>query len=193
MVSSQELALELFEGKLTKKDLLEFLGTSEYNEVIQRYEFLQKEKQWVTRQMVVESLNQVQNSQAAYNESMNYYKRQINEVNRLTEELAEKTRIAEVLSKVDLNQTVEIEDPFYQKVLDSIEEFIDTNNFEETFYRLKEELDRANYLADKATGYYEKASAEYSYLKKRYEGQAALSTLSVVGSALADLANALQL
>ena len=193
MVNSQELALELFEGKLTKKDLLEFLGTSEYNEVIQRYEFLQKEKQWVTRQMVVESLNQVQNSQAAYNESMNYYKRQINEVNRLTEELAEKTRIAEVLSKVDLNQTVEIEDPFYQKVLDSIEEFIDTNNFEETFYRLKEELDRANYLADKATGYYEKASAEYSYLKKRYEGQAALSTLSVVGSALADLANALQL
>ena len=193
MVNSQELALELFEGKLTKKDLLEFLGTSEYNEVIQRYEFLQKEKQWVTRQMVVESLNQVQNSQAAYNEIMNYYKRQINEVNRLTEELAEKTRIAEVLSKVDLNQTVEIEDPFYQKVLDSIEEFIDTNNFEETFYRLKEELDRANYLADKATGYYEKASAEYSYLKKRYEGQAALSTLSVVGSALADLANALQL
>lgn len=193
MVNSQELALELFEGKLTKKDLLEFLNTSEYNEVIRCYEFLQKEKQWVTRQMVVESLNQVQEKRAAYNEIMNYYKRRIAEVNRLTEELAEKTRIAETLIKIEQGYSNKLENPFYQKVLDSVEEFINSNNFEETFYRLKEELDKANYLADKATGRYEKASAEYSYLKKRYEGQAALSTLSVVGSALADLANALQL
>lgn len=193
MVNSQEIALALFEGKLTKKDLLKFLDTTEYNEVIRRYEFLQKEKQWVTRQLVMESLNQVQSSYDAYNEVMNYYKRQINAVNRLAEELAEKTRIAETLSKIEQGYPNKLGDPFYQKGLDSIEEFITTNNFEETFYRLKGELDKAYYLADKAAGRYEKASAKYSYLKKRYEQQAALSTLSVVGSALADLANALQL
>lgn len=193
MVNSQELALELFEGKLTKKDLLEFLSASEYNEVIQRYEFLQKEKQWVTRQMVAESLSQVQSSREAFDGIVGYYKRQINEVNRLNEELAEKVRIAEMLTRVDLWRSADIEDPVRQKALASIEEFIDTNKFEETFYRLKEELNKVNYLAHKAGERYVKADAKYSRLKKRYEEQAALSTLLVVGSALADLANALQL
>lgn len=193
MVNSQELALELFEGKLTKKDLLEFLSTSEYNEVIRRYEFLQKEKQWVIRQMIAESLKQIQNDREGYYSAVGRYESLIEDVNRLKEELAEKTRIADTVHKLEADQPVEMDEPFRQKILESLEEFIDTNDFEDVFYRLKEELEWTSRLADEATERYVEAKAKHSHLRKRYEEQAALSTLSVVGSALADLANALQL